>query len=48
MEVENGDGEVLARDTATDSATVTVERDGIEAGEYGEVGGAGGLSIETQ
>ena len=46
--VENGSGEVLARDTATDSATVTVERDSIVAGEYGEVGGAGGLSIETQ
>ena len=48
LEVENGDGEVLARDSATDSATVTVERDAIEAGEYGEVGGSGGLSIETQ
>ena len=48
LEVENGDGEVLARDTTTDSATVTVERDAIEASEYGDVGGAGGLSIETQ
>ena len=48
LEVANGDGEVLARDSATDSATVTVERDGLDAGEYGEVGGAGGLSIETQ
>ena len=44
----NGDGEVLARDTATDSATVTVERDGRDAAEYGDVGGSGGLSIETQ
>ena len=48
LEVANGDGEVLARDTATDSATVTVERDGLDAGEYGEVGGSGGLSIEAQ
>ena len=48
MEVENGGGEVLARDTATDSATVTVERDGITASEYGSVGGSGGLRIETQ
>ena len=48
LEVANGAGEVLARDTASDSATVTVERDAIEAGEYGEVGGSGGLSIETQ
>ena len=43
-----GGGEVLARDTATDSATVTVERDAIESSEYGEIGGSGGLSIETQ
>ena len=48
LQVENGAGEVLARDTATDSATVTVERDAIEAPEYGSVGGSGGLSIETQ
>ena len=48
LEVANGDGEVLARDTATDSATVTVERDGLDAAEYGDVGGAGGVTIETQ
>lgn len=46
MRVENGDGDVLAEATATDSAPVTVERT-TEATEYGSVGGSGELTVET-
>jgi len=47
LRVENGDGEVLARATATDTAPVSVERDSVDATEYGSVGGSGSLTIET-
>ena len=48
LRVENADGDALAKAEASDSATVTVEREvEIDAEEYGEVGGAGGLTIET-
>jgi len=47
LRVEAADGSVLARATATDSAPVTVERDSVDAGEYGSVGGSGSLTIET-
>ena len=43
-----GGGDVLARDTVSDTATVSVERDAVDASEYGEVGGCGTLTIETE
>ena len=43
-----GGDDVLARDTVSDTATVSVERDAGDAAEYGEVGGAGTLTIETE
>jgi hypothetical protein len=46
--VENGSGTVLARDTATDTATVEVEKAAIDAAEFGTVEGSGGLSIELE
>jgi hypothetical protein len=46
--VENGSGTVLARDSATDTATVEVEKAAIEPSEYGDVSGSGGLSIELE
>ena len=42
-----GGGDVLARDTVSDTATVSVERDTADASEYGDVGGSGTLTIET-
>jgi hypothetical protein len=48
LRVESSDGSVLARETASDTAPVTVERDGLEASAYGQVGGDGGLTIETE
>ena len=47
LRVENADGDVLARAEATDAAPVTVERDSVDASEYGSVGGSGSLTIET-
>jgi len=47
LRVESSDGSVLARETASDTAPVTVERDGLDASAYGRVGGDGGLTIET-
>jgi Ethanolamine utilization protein EutJ (predicted chaperonin) len=47
LRVESSDGSVLARETATDTAPVTVERDGLDASAYGSVGGEGELTIET-
>jgi hypothetical protein len=46
--VENSDGDVLARDAAADTATVTVERDDYTASEYGDVGGSGGLTLVVE
>ena len=47
LRVEDADGEALARETASDTAPVTVERDGLDASAYGSVGGSGELTIET-
>jgi hypothetical protein len=47
LRVESDDGEVLARETASDEAPVTVKRDSVSASEYGSVGGSGSLTIET-
>ena len=46
LRVENGDGEALARETASDSATVSVESGSVDPDEYGSVGGSGELRIE--
>jgi len=43
--VESSSGEVLARDTASDVATLEVTR---EEGSSAEVGGSGSLTIETE
>jgi hypothetical protein len=48
LRVENADGDALATETTSDTATLTVSRDGVEASEYGEVGGDGSLSISTE
>lgn len=48
LRVENSGGTVLARETTSDTATLTVTRDGVEASEYGQVGGDGSLSIATE
>jgi len=45
--VENGDGVVLAKSSASDVATVTLEREAVDVTEYGDVGGSGSLVIET-
>ena len=47
LRVESSDGSVLANETASDTAPVTVERDGLDASAYGQIGGDGGLTIET-
>jgi len=44
----NADGDVLARETTSDTATLTVTRDGVDASAFGEVGGSGGLAISTE
>ena len=47
--VENADGAVLAQASATDTATLSIERAiELDPTEYGSVGGSGGLTIETQ
>jgi hypothetical protein len=48
FEVANGSGTVLARDTATDTATLDVTKESIDPNEYGSVGGSGALSIELE
>ena len=47
FELGDGDGDLLGRATASDTATVSVERDLGDAAEYGDVGGSGSLTIET-
>ena len=42
-----GGGDLLARDSVSDTATISVERDAGDAAEYGDVGGSGTLTIET-
>jgi len=48
LRVESSGGTVLARETTSDTATLTVTRDGVKASEYGQVGGDGSLSISTE
>jgi hypothetical protein len=48
LRVESTSDSVLAREAASDTAVLTVTRDGVEASEYGEVGGDGSLSISTE
>ena len=48
LRVENADGDVLARETTSDTATLTVTRDGVDASAFGEVGGGGSLTISTE
>jgi len=48
LRVETADGDVLAKEATSDTATLTVTRDGVEASEYGQVGGDGSLSITTE
>jgi hypothetical protein len=48
LRVENAGGDVLARETTSDTAALTVTRDGVEASQYGQVGGSGSLSITTE
>jgi hypothetical protein len=48
FEVQNGSGTVLARDTATDTATLDVTAESIDPSEYGSVEGSGGLAIELE
>jgi len=48
LRVENSAGDVLARETTSDTATLTVTRDGVTASEYGAVGGDGSLTISTE
>jgi hypothetical protein len=47
LRVETEGGDALARATTSDQAPVTVERDAVDASEYGSVGGSGSLTIET-
>ena len=47
FELGDGDGDVVARATASDTATVSVERELGDAAEYGDVGGSGSLTVET-
>lgn len=48
LRVESSGGDVIARETSSATATLTVTRDGVEASEYGAVGGSGSLSISTE
>jgi hypothetical protein len=48
LRVATSGGDALATETATADPTLTVTRDGVEASEYGAVGGDGSLSIATE
>jgi hypothetical protein len=48
LRVENAGGDALATETTSDTAALSVTRDGVEASEYGAVGGDGSLSISTE
>jgi len=48
LRVATSGGDALARETTSDTATLTVTRDGVEASEYGAVGGDGSLTIATE
>jgi len=45
LRVETEGGDALARATTSDTAPVTVERDAVDAAEYGRIGGSGSLTI---
>ena len=46
--VENAAGDVLAQASASDTATLSIERAiELDPAEHGSVGGSGGLTIET-
>jgi len=47
IRVEDSNGEVLARESVSDSATVTIERESVDAEEYGELSGSGSLRVES-
>lgn len=48
LTVANSAGEALATDTASDTATVTVEKElDLDPSEYGDVGGSGSLTVEV-
>ncbi|MCQ4334639.1 hypothetical protein KM295_14360 [Natronomonas sp. F2-12] len=47
FEVLNDEGTALASAKASDTATLTVERSGYDAKDYGSVSGSGSLTIET-
>ena len=46
FELVDGDGDLLARASASDTATVSVERELGDLDEYGSIGGAGSLTVE--
>lgn len=48
MRVYDENGLVIAADSQTDTATVTIERDEYNPDEYGTVGGAGELTVEVE
>jgi len=48
LRVESSNDSVLATETATETAVLTVTREGVEASEYGSVGGSGSLTISTE
>jgi len=48
LRVATSGGTVLARETTSDTAVLTVTRDGVEASQYGQVGGSGSLTINTE
>jgi hypothetical protein len=47
FEVLNDEGTALASASASDTPTLTVERTGYEAEDYGSVGGSGSLTVKT-
>jgi hypothetical protein len=48
LRVATSGGDALARETTSDTATLTVTRDGVDASAFGEVGGVGSLTIATE
>ena len=48
LRVENASGEVLASATAADTAPITIEREALNAGEYGSIGGSGTPTVERE
>ena len=47
LRVESSNGSVLAKESTSDTAVLTVTREGVSASEYGAVGGDGSLTIGT-